>query len=168
MHAARFAWHNDDPDYDGLAALRRLNLAHVRTAGHANLRCVWTLGLSRGDPAAPRMQRGTIGMFPVRYICLCRKVTIKEVYKQEFGELMPGVEVPGQVGVSCCSQFAVSCKAVRARPREDYVRWRQWLLETPLGDDLSGRVFEYLWHSGYPVLWRGFDCWGVLLTICGV
>ncbi|KAL2152155.1 hypothetical protein VTH82DRAFT_5339 [Thermothelomyces myriococcoides] len=59
---------------------------------------------------------------------------------------MPGVSVPERVGVSCCSQFAVSREAVRARPREDYVRWRDWLLRTPLDDDLSGRVFEYMWH----------------------
>ncbi|KAL2164330.1 hypothetical protein VTH06DRAFT_3546 [Thermothelomyces fergusii] len=37
--------------------------------------------------------------------------------------------------------------AYLSRPRDDYVRWRDWLLETPLADDLSGRVFEYLWHS---------------------
>jgi hypothetical protein len=76
-----------------------------------------------------------------------RKLTTKQVFKQAFEELMPGVEVPQEVGVSCCSQFAVSREAVHSRPREDYIRWRDWLLRTPLEDDLSGRVLEYMWHS---------------------
>jgi hypothetical protein len=76
-----------------------------------------------------------------------RKLTTKQVFKRTFEELMPGVEVPHEVGVSCCSQFAVSREAVHSRPREDYIRWRDWLLQTPLGDDLSGRVLEYMWHS---------------------
>ncbi|KAK4136430.1 hypothetical protein BT67DRAFT_178524 [Trichocladium antarcticum] len=138
-HAARFAWHNDDPDYDSLATLRHLNLSHVQAAGYANLRCVWALGCpveihphARASDAGPAAGR--------------RAVTTEEIYKQAFEELMPGVAVPQEVGVSCCSQFAVSRAAVRARPRQDYVRWREWLLETPLADDLSGRVFEYMWH----------------------
>lgn len=53
---------------------------------------------------------------------------------------MPGVEVPQEVGVSCCLQFAVSREAVRRRPREECERWRGWLLVTLLADDLSGRV----------------------------
>ncbi|KAL2176423.1 uncharacterized protein P884DRAFT_203114 [Thermothelomyces heterothallicus CBS 202.75] len=137
MHASRFAWHNDDPDYDALPTLRNLNLSYVRSSGYANLRCIWILGcpveIAPHADAAPAGDGG-------------RKLTTKEIFKQAFEELMPGVQVPEKVGVSCCSQFAVSREAVRARPREDYVRWRDWLLQTPLADDLSGRVFEYMWH----------------------
>jgi hypothetical protein len=62
-------------------------------------------------------------------------------------ELFPGVEVPEKVGVPCCSQFAVSREKILERPIEDYVRYRQWLLETTLPDDTSGRIMEYSWHS---------------------
>jgi hypothetical protein len=147
VHAARFAWHNDDPDYDGLAALRNLNVDYVREAGYANLRCVWTLGCPaeirpRDDAAADADLVAGNGTSPDG-----RALTAKEIYRRAFEELMPGAEVPEQVGVSCCSQFAVSREAIRARPKADYVRWREWLLETQLPDALSGRVFEYMWHS---------------------
>lgn len=144
VHASRFAWHNDDPDYDALPTLRNLNLDYVQSSGYVNLRCVLVLGCPveinpHTDAANEERFNGTSSSG--------RPLTAKEVYKHAFEELMPGVEVPQQVGVSCCSQFAVSREAIRSRPREDYIRWRDWLLETPLADDLSGRVLEYMWHS---------------------
>ncbi|KAL2256550.1 hypothetical protein VTK26DRAFT_1500 [Humicola hyalothermophila] len=158
VHAARFAWHNDDPDYDNVALLRRLDLPYVRGRGYANMRCVWTIGCpveirprldAAGDAFGDHRNesdRGTgtgTGSGSERSE---RKLTTKEIFQQAFEELMPGVEVPEEVGVSCCSQFAVSREAVWRRPRKEYERWREWLLQTPLEDDLSGRVFEYLWH----------------------
>lgn len=49
--------------------------------------------------------------------------------------------------MSCCAQFAVSKATILQRPREEYERYRRWLLETDLEDGLSGRVLEYSWHS---------------------
>lgn len=116
----------------------------MQATGYANLRCVWTLGCPAEirphvDATEPAQRNNASD----------KAVTAKEIYKEAFEELMPGVPVPERVGVSCCSQFAVSRDAIRSRPREDYVRWRAWLLATPYSDDLSGRVFEYLWHSKY-------------------
>ncbi|KXX74632.1 hypothetical protein MMYC01_208521 [Madurella mycetomatis] len=142
VHASRFAWHNDDPDYDALPTLRNLKLDYVQSLGYVNLRCVWVLGcpveIRPRIDAATDVNDGNAADG--------RKLTTKEIFKQAFEELMPGVEVPQEVGVSCCSQFAVSREAVHSRPREDYIRWRDWLLQTPLADDLCGRVFEYMWH----------------------
>ncbi|KAK4152863.1 hypothetical protein C8A00DRAFT_44159 [Chaetomidium leptoderma] len=144
VHASRFAWHNDDPDYDALPGLHNLNLDYVQASGYVNLRCVLVLGcpveIRPHTDAATPWERGN-GVARSG-----RALTAKEIYKQAFKELMPGVQVPQQVGVSCCSQFAVSRDAVRSRSREDYARWQKWLLDTPLEDDLSGRVFEYMWH----------------------
>ncbi|KAK4447111.1 hypothetical protein QBC34DRAFT_410452 [Podospora aff. communis PSN243] len=145
VHAARFAWHNDDPDYDVLATFRNLRLDYVQSAGYVNLRCVWALG-------CPEEIRPELDALDRPYEAAIRNrqpgqaLTTKRVYKQAFQELMPGVPLPSLVGVACCSQFAVSRDAIRSRPREDYVRWRTWLLETELTDDLSGRVLEYMWH----------------------
>lgn len=61
--------------------------------------------------------------------------------------LFPGEPVPEVIGVPCCSQFAVSREAIRARGKEEYVRMREWLLKSPLDAGTSGRIFEYLWHS---------------------
>jgi hypothetical protein len=55
--------------------------------------------------------------------------------------------VPRQVGVSCCAQFAATKEKIRERPRSEYKRYRQWIMDTELGDSISGRVLEYSWHS---------------------
>jgi Protein of unknown function (DUF3431) len=36
---------------------------------------------------------------------------------------------------------------VQERPKSEYERIRDWLLETELADQISGRVLEYSWHS---------------------
>lgn len=140
VHASRFAWHNDDPDYDALPALRNLRLPHLREAGYVNLRCVWVIGCpSEIRPVEDEGHTNDDGM-----------PSAKGVYKQAWGELMPGAPpVPDVVAVGCCSQFAVTRETIQSRPIEDYVRFRDWLLATPLDDSLSGRIFEFSWHSKF-------------------
>ncbi|KAH8658088.1 hypothetical protein BX600DRAFT_63172 [Xylariales sp. PMI_506] len=137
MHASRFAWHNDDPDYDALPTLRDFQFDHLQQRGYVNLRCVWVIGCPAEirpyeDEAAERAADA--------------ELTTKEIYKQAFEELLPGHPIPEVVAVSCCSQFGVTRDAIQTRPREDYIHFRQWLLDTSLMDDLSGRVFEFSWH----------------------
>lgn len=74
-------------------------------------------------------------------------VHAKHVYKTAYEELFPGKPVPEVIGVTCCSQFAVTRETIRKRPLSDYVSYRNWLMKAALGDDLSGRVLEYSWHS---------------------
>ena len=105
----------------------------------STLRCVWVLGCpAEIRPHADAVEQTLVGS---------PALTTKEVFKQAFQELMPETEVPELVGVSCCSQFAVSRETVHRRPKEEYIQLRKWLLETELADDLSGRVLEYAWHS---------------------
>jgi hypothetical protein len=140
MHASRFQWHNDNPDYDSYWSLRHLNLGLVKEAGYVNLRCVWVLGCPSEirpfeDEAASASKKED------------DDVATKDVFKKAFQELLPELEVPSVVGVSCCSQFAVTRETIRRRPRSDYIRFQQWLISTALEDGLSGRVLEYMWHS---------------------
>ncbi|KAJ6783236.1 hypothetical protein PWT90_01154 [Aphanocladium album] len=135
-HAERFQWHNDDPDYDALQLLKRFRVAYLQEQGYVNLRCAWILGC----PVEIR-PRVDAKMPPDDVV-----PTAKHVYSRAFGDLFPGVDVPSEVGVPCCAQFGVTREAVRARPRQDYVRYREWLLNTDLQDSISGRVFEYSWH----------------------
>lgn len=148
IHASRFAWHNDNPDYDSLTSLLSLNIPYIIEKGYANLRCVWVLGCpAELRPIAdvnPNWKDYRKSHPPNKH-----EVTTKEVYKQAFEELLPGEEVPEVVGVSCCAQFAVSKEGIRRRKKEDYVRWRNWLIETPLVDEVSGRVLEYMWHGEF-------------------
>ena len=44
IHPNRYQWHNDDPDYDGLPMLRRLQLPFLEEQGYVNIRCAWSLG----------------------------------------------------------------------------------------------------------------------------
>ncbi|KAK8130465.1 hypothetical protein PG999_002845 [Apiospora kogelbergensis] len=118
FHAARFAWHNDDPDYDAVPTLRRLRLDHVRRAGYVNLRCVWVIGcpdeihphLDAEEAAEDSSFDGGGGEEPKK------ETTTKAIYKRAFEELLPGTPVPDVVAVSCCSQFAVTRDTIRRRP----------------------------------------------------
>ncbi|CAJ2504130.1 Uu.00g115240.m01.CDS01 [Anthostomella pinea] len=136
LHASRFAWHNDDPDYDGLRTLRNFQVPYLQETGYVNLRCVWTIGC----PAEIHPVEDEASADP-------DDLTTKVVYKQDFQELMPELPMPEVVAVSCCSQFGVTRDVVRSRSKEDYMRYRQWLLDTPLNDSLTGRIFEFSWHS---------------------
>ncbi|KAI0521710.1 hypothetical protein F5B22DRAFT_595940 [Xylaria bambusicola] len=136
VHASRFAWHNDDPDYDALPTLQNFRLPYLREQGYVNLRCVWTIGCpAEIRPAVDGEERDN-----------AEKIQAKHIYKQAFEELLPGTDVPEVVAVSCCSQFGVTRDTIRSRTREEYVRWREWLLNTELDDALNGRVFEFAWH----------------------
>jgi hypothetical protein len=75
-------------------------------------------------------------------------------FKKAFQYLFPGTDVPAEVGVSCCALFAATRDKIRERKREEYARWRQWLMDTELDDNISGRVMEYSWHSKRHDLFR--------------
>ena len=143
LHASRFQWHNDNPDYDGLLSMRNLSLSYIQEEGYVNLRCVWVLG-------CPVEIRPAKHAFEASIKEPDHELEAKDIYKAAFEELLPDNAVPEEVGVPCCSQFAVTRETIRRRPREDYVRFRDWLIKTKLDDSLSGRVLEYSWHSTFP------------------
>ncbi|EFR01862.1 hypothetical protein MGYG_04860 [Nannizzia gypsea CBS 118893] len=135
-HAQRFKWHNDDPNYDALNLLQRFRLGYLKEQGYTSLRCDWALGC----PAAIRPWVDAIVRLPGE------DISSKHLYKKSFEQLFPGQSVPETVGVACCSQFAVRREIIQQRPKSDYIRYRKWLLDTELGDHISGRIFEYSWH----------------------
>ena len=51
-------------------------------------------------------------------------------YKQGFEELFSGVPVPEEVGATCCAQFGATAQKIQEHPKEDYEKYRQWLLNT--------------------------------------
>lgn len=56
------------------------------------------------------------------------------------------LRIPDRVGAACCAQFAVSKDQVLKRPLSDYVKFRQWVIDTDRNDAKAGRVMEFLWH----------------------
>lgn len=137
IHAERFQWHNDDPNYDGVPLLRSFQFPYLRERGYVNLRCAWAVGCPSEIRPFTDEASGPEG----------EDVTTRMIFKNVFEELFPEKEVPQVVSVSCCAQFALTREMILSRPRDDYIRIRHWLLETPLEDSLTGRVFEYSWHS---------------------
>ncbi|KAH1736720.1 hypothetical protein KXX25_006273 [Aspergillus fumigatus] len=118
-HRAGFfmAWHVDAPLHDNVAAMRALQLDFVQRNGYVNLRCNWNPGCRAADR-------------------LNRHVTEQQKFLAK----------PKETGAACCAQFAVSREQVLQRPREDYIRFRQWVIDTDKDDASSGRVMEFLWH----------------------
>ncbi|KAF2710203.1 hypothetical protein K504DRAFT_466619 [Pleomassaria siparia CBS 279.74] len=117
--------------------LRHFQIPYLEKEGYVNIRCAWSLGCP--SEIKPFDEEGE------------NRVAIHAGgnYKAGFEALFPKMAVPKVVGVSCCAQFAVTKEKIRERKKEDYVRYRKWLLETELEDGISGRVFEYSWHSEF-------------------
>lgn len=72
----------------------------------------------------------------------------EEIYYRKYiwEQLHPGAPIPPTLSGVCCAQFALSKERVRMVPRERFIHYRQWLLDSPLDDQFSGRIFEYIWH----------------------
>jgi hypothetical protein len=129
-------WHTDSPDHSNVASLQKLNLNFVQSNGYANLRCIH----SPGCPSGMQLFRDPPG--PVDDPLTETEALMRTVWPQ----LFPNKEIPRSFAVACCAQFAVSRDRVIARPKADYVRWREWLMKTDLPDVKSGGIMEYLWH----------------------
>ncbi|KAF2814698.1 uncharacterized protein BDZ99DRAFT_408047 [Mytilinidion resinicola] len=133
MHSHRYTWHNDDIlDSDAVVMLKRLNRARVWREGYHNMRCSW-------DPGCPDwMHPGEVEEDQFRQE--------QSQLAKSWSELFPLDEVPSVLAQPCCAQFALSSERIRARPQASYVWYRDWLLRTPLGDFISGRIWEYVWQ----------------------
>jgi hypothetical protein len=114
--------------------LRHFQIPYLEQEGYVNIRCVWSLGCP--SEIKPLREQGEHR----------EAVHAGGDYKQAFEILFPDEEVPPNVGVSCCAQFAATKEKIRERKKSDYVRYREWIMDTPLGDSISGRILEYSWH----------------------
>lgn len=133
MHAHQFAWHNSELfDNDAAPMISRLNPDRVVRQGFMNLRCQWFPGCPDWLHPGGEGHGGEKAEEPL--------------IGKAWAELFPMDPVPDTLAAACCAQFALSRDRVRALPRSMYVRYRDWLLHTPLRDSISGRVWEYLWQ----------------------
>lgn len=122
---------------DSVISINDLQLDYVRETGYVNLRCSWLVGCpAELEPARYFRERPEDQGHP----------TAVE-FPDSFMELFPGEELPEVVGTPCCSQFAVSREKIHERGIEHYQRARQFLIDTKLASGISGRIFEYAWHS---------------------
>lgn len=137
VHAHQLTWHNNDLlDSDMAKTVLHLSNEHVTRVGYFNLRC-------HEEPGCPdwlHLDR------PDDELDTHRKMEERVFSLDVWHELHPGVPPPKAISQPCCAQFAVSRDRIRAVPKSEYLRYRDWVLNTKLVDMYSGRVMEYSWQ----------------------
>ncbi|KAL9107575.1 MAG: hypothetical protein Q9227_007575 [Pyrenula ochraceoflavens] len=137
FHAHRFTWHNNILlNLDTALTVNRLSDARVARKGYMNFRC-------HLDPGCPDWIHPTR---PKDELDFDKKKEEQYFTPEVWHQLHPEAPVPFAISQPCCAQFAVSGDRIRARPLSDYVRYRNWLLDTALTDEISGRIMEYSWQ----------------------
>jgi len=76
--------------------------------------------------------------------------------EEAFMANFPGDPLPQFLNQPCCSQFAVTRKAIRSVPREQYKQKIDWLLNVEMDNSLVGRIWEHMWQ--YLFLKKPVDC----------
>ncbi|KAF2757113.1 hypothetical protein EJ05DRAFT_493519 [Pseudovirgaria hyperparasitica] len=150
MHAHKIAWHNNDLfASDAAQMLRALSAPHVKRQGYFNMRCHWDPGCPDWMHPYDPSNRTDISKPEERELALA------------FKQIFPNRDVPETIATPCCAQFALSKEAVLKVPIERLEAYRQWIINTPLHDLVSGRVWEYLWHYIFteytPVVCQAMD-----------
>ena len=143
------AWHVDTPMHDNVAAMRALQLEYVQANGYANLRCNWNPGCMEKHRVNQHITRGVwqevfseTSTPPANKTTKPQSSSDTSLVEDRERELI----MPMEVGAACCAQFAVSRDQILKRPVNDYVKFREWVVQTEQDDAHSGRVMEFLWH----------------------
>jgi hypothetical protein len=137
FHPHRYTWHNNILlDLDSKKTIERLSDARVARDGYVNARC-------HLDPGCPDWLHPDR---PPAEWDLIHKNEERFFTPHVWRELHPDAPVPHAISQPCCAQFAVSGERIRSHPRSDYLRYRDWLLNTELEDGNSGRIMEYTWQ----------------------
>ena len=134
MHPHQLTWHNNDfLNWNSSLMIQRLKSDHVLRSGYVNLRCHHDPGCP--DHIHPMLDDNDLVGIPEA-----------PVVGNSWPDLFPGNAVPEVLSQPCCAQFAVSRERLRSIPRDKYLGYREWLLNTRLDDQISGRVWEYVWQ----------------------
>ncbi|KAF2173478.1 hypothetical protein M409DRAFT_61896 [Zasmidium cellare ATCC 36951] len=133
LHGHPSAWHNNHLlNMSTSEMIRHLNREKVLREGYVNLRCHW----SPGCPDHLHPQATAFDSTKTEELHIAATWT----------DLFPEEPLPPVLSQPCCSQFAVSATAIRRHPVEKYILFRDWILQTPLSDYITGRIFEYFWQ----------------------
>ena len=141
------AWHVDSPLHDNVAAMQSLDLHYVQKNGYVNLRCNWNPGCKRAHRKNKHVTEEVWNeIFEGTSTPPLSSLAADDGDNDRPSENQAFLSVPEEVGAACCAQFAVSSQQVYKRPLSDYIRFRQWLIDTETDDAKSGRIMEFLWH----------------------
>ena len=137
-HGHPKAWHQA---LDSLTEVTSLRTSYVARRGYVAARCL--PGCENLIPLADHSVDAD------KLVYVGRDVHLTTLL-DEFLDRARGERVPPRLAAPCCAQFAASRAAITARPREWWVRLRQWLIDTELDSMTSGRLMEHTWH-----IWLG-------------
>ncbi|SMR52769.1 unnamed protein product [Zymoseptoria tritici ST99CH_1E4] len=134
VHAEEDPWHIDPALRQSMTfALTQLDLKQVQNRGYFNLRISW----EKGCPNYINTTK-TFDESPPN----TEEPYMATAFRANFGE---DIEVPKILAGPCCSQFAVTRKAIQSRPREQYKHHMKWLMDSDWPDQLTGRTWEHMW-----------------------
>lgn len=137
------AWHVDAPLHDNVRAMRALQLDFVQQNGYVNLRCNWNPGCKESHR---RNKHVTEQVWREVFSGTSTPPLNSTAPSMSIMNNQKPLRMPDLVGAACCAQFAVSRNQVLQRPRDDYIKFRQWVIDTDKSDASSGRIMEFLWH----------------------
>jgi hypothetical protein len=146
------AWHTDTPMHDNVDAMRALVLPYVQQNGYVNLRCHWNPGCGGevpGTHVTPGIWEELFNNTSTPPVEDDGEWKISWPLSTSPSSAARGEETVyllGQTSAACCAQFAVSREQILRRPLDDYIKFRDWIIQTGLNDARSGRVMEYIWH----------------------
>lgn len=152
VHGSRWAWHNDEINYDNAALLAALNIsAALAPSGYHNLRCDWSASTCSPSSAPPQgsletSTRAVLEPWNARAVsdaALPRALatlfggdgsavnskSVADEYassKDGGGVLLGRTEA---IRAQCCAQFVVARHRIWQHSRDEYVALRQWLLD---------------------------------------
>lgn len=137
FHPHQIAWHNNELQGQNAAnMLETINNNHIARVGYMPARCMQ-------DPGCPHWLRLDL---PPEELDEFHRLEEKYFTSKTWRELHPQFDLPEYISAPCCSQFGLSRERIRAQPVSEYKRYRDWLLNTDLEDEISGRWMEYGWH----------------------
>ena len=67
-----------------------------------------------------------------------------EFFKELFPQEVARDGVPDMISTPYYAQFTVTRSRITQYAKERYISWRKWVIDTPLSDEISGRVMEYV------------------------
>ncbi|KAL1900974.1 hypothetical protein Sste5346_002036 [Sporothrix stenoceras] len=133
-HGHRRGWHQE---MDSVDEVKRLRPEYVAKAGYASLRCL--PGCENVIVLANyAVDQSELHRHP-------RDVQLTTLL-DDFLDKDAGENVPVRLASPCCAQFAASRQAIQRRSRAWWRSLRQWVIDTPVVDQESGRLLEHTWH----------------------
>ncbi|KAH6639779.1 hypothetical protein C7974DRAFT_389193 [Boeremia exigua] len=120
------------PNKEPVQSIESLDVAHVKKAGYAPLRCPSKVECE--DPVLP--SRDPPDQFR----------TMETNMGKAWMQIFNATGVPEKIGGASGNSFVVSRDKIRQRSVEEYTRYWSWLASTKIDDDSAGEVFEKIWH----------------------